>query len=149
MMLHNKKIVMSLLGKEHNYERFCIKRMACMMTWRIISIAANNPNVAKNLRNTFPNPYSIDDAKWYVNDCISNEGKNRLPELLLLTEKLLEVLEYLSKMMCTKNRENLDIGFQKIIGVKGLHLLLYSKYVKKPFLLLILFAYLQSLSIVI
>ena len=43
-----------------------------------ISIAANNPNIAKNLRNVFPNPYSLDDAKWYVNDCISKEGNNQI-----------------------------------------------------------------------
>lgn len=43
-----------------------------------VSIAANNPNIAKNLRNVFPNPYSLNDAKWYVNDCISKEGKNQI-----------------------------------------------------------------------
>ena len=26
-----------------------------------ISIVANNPNIAQNLRNTFPSPYTIDD----------------------------------------------------------------------------------------
>lgn len=40
--------------------------------------AANNPNIAANLRNTFPFPYSIEDAKWFVNDCISNEGKHQI-----------------------------------------------------------------------
>lgn len=43
-----------------------------------IASAADNPNIAKNLRNTFPNPYSIEDAKWYINDCISNEGKSQI-----------------------------------------------------------------------
>lgn len=43
-----------------------------------IAKAANNPNIAGNLRNTFPYPYSLEDAKWYVNDCISNEGKNQI-----------------------------------------------------------------------
>lgn len=52
-----------------------------------ISIAANNPNVAKNLRNTFPNPYSIDDAKWYVNDCISNEGKKQITRAIVVDGK--------------------------------------------------------------
>lgn len=40
--------------------------------------AANNPNIAKNLRNVFPNPYTLEDAVWYVNDCISKEGKNQI-----------------------------------------------------------------------
>lgn len=43
-----------------------------------IAQAADNPDIAENLRNTFPNPYSIDDAEWFVNDCISNEGKNQI-----------------------------------------------------------------------
>ena len=40
--------------------------------------AANNPNIAKNLRNTFPNPYQLEDAVWYINDCISNAEKKQL-----------------------------------------------------------------------
>lgn len=43
-----------------------------------IAEAANNCHIAQNLRNTFPYPYSIEDAKWYVNDCISKEGKNQI-----------------------------------------------------------------------
>jgi ribosomal-protein-alanine N-acetyltransferase len=43
-----------------------------------IAIEANNPNIAKNLRNVFPNPYTIEDAEWYVNDCISKEGNNQI-----------------------------------------------------------------------
>ncbi len=52
-----------------------------------IAIAANNPNIAKNLRNTFPNPYLINDAKWYVNDCISNEGKNQITRAIVVDGK--------------------------------------------------------------
>lgn len=40
--------------------------------------AADNPNIAKNLRNAFPNPYSLDDAKQFLNSCIPDEGKNQL-----------------------------------------------------------------------
>lgn len=40
--------------------------------------AADNTNIAKNLRNAFPNPYTLEDARWYVNDCIANEGKRQL-----------------------------------------------------------------------
>ena len=28
--------------------------------------AANNPKIAKNLRNVFPNPYTLDDAVWFI-----------------------------------------------------------------------------------
>jgi len=34
---------------------------------------ANNINIANNLRNIFPYPYTIKDAKWYVNSCASND----------------------------------------------------------------------------
>lgn len=37
-----------------------------------VAIAANNKNIAANLRNAFPNPYTLDDAKYYVNDCIAH-----------------------------------------------------------------------------
>lgn len=43
-----------------------------------IAKAANNPQIAQNLRNTFPYPYTPEDARWYVNDCISHEGKNQI-----------------------------------------------------------------------
>lgn len=43
-----------------------------------IAVAANNPHITKNLRNTFPSPYTIDDAKWYVNDCITKEGEKQI-----------------------------------------------------------------------
>lgn len=40
--------------------------------------AANNPEIARNLRNVFPNPYTLDDAIWYINDSIANEGKKQI-----------------------------------------------------------------------
>lgn len=52
-----------------------------------ISIVANNPNIAKNLRNAFPYPYTIDDAKWYVNNCISKEGKKQITRAIVVDGK--------------------------------------------------------------
>lgn len=43
-----------------------------------VAKAADNPNIAKYLRNVFPNPYTLEDAKWYINDCISKEGDNQI-----------------------------------------------------------------------
>ena len=40
--------------------------------------AADNPNIAKYLRNTFPNPYKLEDAVWFINDCISNTEKKQI-----------------------------------------------------------------------
>lgn len=48
---------------------------------------ADNPNIAKNLRNTFPSPYSIEDAEWYVNDCISKEGENQITRAIVVDGK--------------------------------------------------------------
>ena len=33
-----------------------------------IAKSADNPNIAKYLRNSFPNPYTLEDANWYIND---------------------------------------------------------------------------------
>lgn len=49
--------------------------------------AANNPDIAKNLRNTFPNPYTIEDAEWFVNDCITKEGKKQITRAIVVDGK--------------------------------------------------------------
>ncbi|MCI8410160.1 MAG: GNAT family N-acetyltransferase [Lachnospiraceae bacterium] len=51
---------------------------------KTIARAANNPNIAANLRNTFPYPYVLEDAKWYVNDCILKEGKNQITRAIVV-----------------------------------------------------------------
>ena len=43
-----------------------------------IAKVANNFKIAANLRNTFPCPYSLADAQWYVNDCISKRDENQI-----------------------------------------------------------------------
>lgn len=40
--------------------------------------AANNPKIAKNLRNTFPHPYTLDDARQFLNICIAGEDDDQL-----------------------------------------------------------------------
>ncbi len=37
--------------------------------------AANNPNIAKNLRNIFPHPYTLESARWFIGDCIASADK--------------------------------------------------------------------------
>lgn len=49
---------------------------------------ANNPQIAKNLRNSFPNPYLIDDAKWYIHDCISKEGDHQITRAIEIAGKV-------------------------------------------------------------
>ncbi len=52
-----------------------------------VAKAANNPNIAGNLRNTFPYPYLLEHARWYVNDCILNEGKNQISRAIEVDQK--------------------------------------------------------------
>lgn len=52
-----------------------------------IAIAADNPKIAANLRNIFPNPYTIEDAEWYVNDCINQEGKKQITRAIVVNGK--------------------------------------------------------------
>lgn len=39
---------------------------------------ANNPKIAANLRNVFPYPYKIDDAKEYIKSCIDADKQKQL-----------------------------------------------------------------------
>lgn len=43
-----------------------------------IAEKANNFNIAKNLRNAFPHPYTMADALLFVNECIENEGERQM-----------------------------------------------------------------------
>lgn len=45
---------------------------------------ANNKKIADMLRDVFPHPYTLNDAEWYVNDCISNEGKNQITRAIVV-----------------------------------------------------------------
>ena len=39
---------------------------------------ANNPKIAANLRDGFPYPYTIDNAKFFINACLDKNNKNYL-----------------------------------------------------------------------
>lgn len=39
---------------------------------------ADDPLVARNLRDVFPNPYTLADAEGYVRDCVEREGRGQL-----------------------------------------------------------------------
>ncbi|MEM1484343.1 GNAT family protein [Oscillospiraceae bacterium PP1C4] len=43
-----------------------------------IAMYANNENIAANLRNVFPHPYTLADAEWYVNACAANSEEQQL-----------------------------------------------------------------------
>lgn len=39
---------------------------------------ADNPRIAANLRDAFPNPYTLGDAQDYISSCIASEGRRQL-----------------------------------------------------------------------
>lgn len=53
-----------------------------------VALVADNPHIEANLRNAFPNPYTIEDAKWSVNDCIEHEGKNQITRAIVVDNKV-------------------------------------------------------------
>ena len=51
-------------------------------TWSLedaqaLAQAADNPNIARYLRNVFPNPYTLEDADWFIRDCIASAQKKQ------------------------------------------------------------------------
>lgn len=54
---------------------------------KALAEAANNPNIAVNLRNSFPSPFSLDDAICLINGFISNEGKKQISRAIVVDEK--------------------------------------------------------------
>jgi ribosomal-protein-alanine N-acetyltransferase len=43
-----------------------------------VAQVANNKKVAKNLRNVFPNPYTKEDAEFYINMCLNADKSKDL-----------------------------------------------------------------------
>ena len=52
-----------------------------------VAAAADNPNIAANLRNVFPSPYTLADAEWYVGDCIAQDGEHQLTRAVMIEGK--------------------------------------------------------------
>lgn len=43
-----------------------------------IAAFANNEKIARNLRDVFPNPYTLEDAEAYISGCIASDGNGQL-----------------------------------------------------------------------
>ncbi len=48
---------------------------------------ANNQEIAKNLRNIFPHPYTIEDAKSYVNNCINSDKTRQCTQAIVVSDE--------------------------------------------------------------
>lgn len=53
-----------------------------------VSHAANNPKIAENLRNTFPYPYTLEDAKGYVRSCVENTEERQICRAIIVDQKV-------------------------------------------------------------
>lgn len=49
-----------------------------------VALAANNQKIAENLRNAFPYPYTLEAAKWYVNDCIARRDERQITRAIVV-----------------------------------------------------------------
>ena len=49
-----------------------------------IAAAATDRKIAANLRNVFPTPYTLADAEWFVDDCVSKEGGRQITRGILI-----------------------------------------------------------------
>ena len=45
---------------------------------------ADNPQIAANLRDIFPSPYTLADAEWFVHDCMSRDGEDAIFRAIVL-----------------------------------------------------------------
>jgi len=59
-----------------------------------ISIAkyANNNNIANNLRNIFPHPYTVEDARSFINESRNNEEKNQYIRAIVVNQEAAGVI---------------------------------------------------------
>lgn len=49
-----------------------------------VTAAADNPNIAANLRNAFPSPYTLADAEQYVSGCIAQGEERQLTRAIII-----------------------------------------------------------------
>ena len=79
-------IVANLFQEEKDMTNFELK------PWKTeyaesMRMAADNPKVAANLRNVFPNPYSIEDANFYINMMIEAGEEKQLARAIVIDGK--------------------------------------------------------------
>ena len=58
-------------------------RPYCLEDIAAVAQYANNQKIACNLRDAFPYPYTLEDAEWFVQDCIRKEGQGQAVRAIL------------------------------------------------------------------
>lgn len=52
-----------------------------------LAAAADNPKIAANLRNSFPSPYTLEDAERFIRDCIAQGEERQLARAIIIEGK--------------------------------------------------------------
>lgn len=52
-----------------------------------VAYYANNQKVAENLRNSFPHPYTLADAEWFLKFCIEQDGRRQLHRAITISDR--------------------------------------------------------------
>lgn len=67
---------------------------------------ANDPEIARWLRNVFPHPYTLADAEWYVNDCAQNSEERQWVRAIVVNgEAVGSIGVFLQNDVSCKNAE--------------------------------------------
>ena len=80
---------------------------------------ADNKKIASNLRDAFPHPYALEDAREYVDSCIQNTEERQICRAIMVDGHAVGVSAFSSVTMFTRNPENWGIGWQKNTEARG------------------------------
>lgn len=53
---------------------------------------ANNNNIAHNVRNIFPHPYTVEDARTFINECKNNDEKHQCIRAIVVNQEAIGVI---------------------------------------------------------
>ncbi len=81
-----------------------------------VAEAADNPNIAANLRNIFPSPYTLADAKWFVEDCIAQGETRQLMRAIAVNGRAAGSISVARKDDVYEKSAELGYWLRRIIG---------------------------------
>ena len=53
---------------------------------------ANNNNIAHNVRNIFPHPYTVEDARTFINECKNNDEKHQCIRAIVVNQEVKSII---------------------------------------------------------
>ena len=93
-------------------------------TWKkehIPSVAkyADNEKIAGRLRDSFPYPYTEDDAEWFVQDCMEKEGITQLARAIIVNGEAVGSITVCLTTMYIASRRSWATGLESPSGEKA------------------------------